>query len=52
MPQEVLDKLCDLMLSARFEEFYYKFVEDGELNERDEEFRIQVSKVFSNILDK
>ena len=52
MDKEQLDKLCDLMLSARFEEFYNNFVKSGEFNERDFQFRVQVDRMFSDILDK
>lgn len=47
---ERLNSLCDLMLSARFEEFYKEFVE-GEYSEGDIQFQMAVDKIFNPIME-
>ncbi len=48
---ERVNALSDLMLSARFEEFYNEFVEGGEYSERDIPFQMAVDKMFNPIME-
>jgi hypothetical protein len=48
---ERLNALCDLMLSAQFEEFYKEFVEGGQYSEKDIAFQTAVAKMFDSIME-